>query len=514
MSMARRVSGRVGIGLAVIAMIVAGPALADWRRAETANFILYSRGSEGELREFARKLETYDFVLRAREGRSQEETFRKLPIYLVDNRTQFEAAGGSEGAAGVYAATEEDIFALAIRGEGETVLLHEYFHHFSFQSGRLTAAPGWLVEGLAEYYMTAEIRSDRITIGAYDEGRAYTLNNTAELPWRDLLASPRSSFRREQQVWAFYAQSWLLTHWFLSDAGRREQLNAYVLALSNGADPIEAFEAEVGLDMAALDDTMRRYLRARRLTGTRYEFDPIPVEIEITRLPASADDLLLPSLLLKVGTPRDERAALAERVRRLAARHPEDSFAQLQLGHAELHFGDPAAGEAVLTALLAREPENVEALQFMATRRIAQARESDEDSARLMAQARGFLARAYAVDEYDYRTLNLIAETRQGAPGYPNDNDLTTLEQAYALAPQLGGAGVRLAQALMVRDRHADAVMLLRPIANAPHGDRLSEYAQILLADAEAGRAPSQPPEPSDDATSEGEEPADEPSGD
>lgn len=494
-------------------MLVAGPALADWRRAETANFILYSRGSEGELREFARKLETYDFVLRAREGRSDEETFRKLPIYIVDNQSQFAAGGGPAGAAGVYFSSEEDIFAIAIRGEGESTLLHEYFHHYSFQSGRLNAAPGWLVEGLAEYYSTAEVRSDRITIGAMDEGQSYVLQYLDDIPWRNLLIGDVSGGRRGERVAAFYAQSWLLTHWFLSDAGRRDQLNAYIAELRNGADPVEAFEAKVGLDLAALDATMRRYMAQRRLTGTRYEFDPIPVEVEITRLPASADDLLLPSLRLKVGTPRDERSAFAERVRRLAARHPEDSFAQLQLGHAELHFGDPEAGEAVLTALLAREPENVEALQFMATRRIAQARENEADAARLMSQARGFLARAYAVDEYDYRTLNLIAETREGAPGYPNDNDLTTLEQAYALAPQLGGAGVRLARALMVRERHADAVTLLRPVANAPHGGRLSEYAQLLLADAEAGRAPSPPPETLDDETDE-EEPDGEPSND
>lgn len=483
------------VGACLLSLAWAAPASAEWRRAETRNFIIYSRGSEGELRDYARKLETYDFVLRAREGRSDEESFRKLPIYIVGNRTDFAEAGGPPQATGVYYVTSEDVFAVAIRGDGEETLLHEYFHHFSHQSGRLTAAPGWLSEGLAEYYMTADIRSDRVVIGGFDEGRAYTLANLDLLSWTDMLTRQPRELRREERVLAFYAQSWLLTHWFLSDPQRRNQLNAYVQALATGADPVEAFQTHVGLDVDDLRQTMRRYLAAPRLSGTRYEFDPVAVEIEITRLPASADDLLLISQKLKVGTPTDKRAALAEQVRRIAARYPDDPFAQLQLGHAELHFGDAEAGEAVLTALLEREPENVEALQLMATRRMAQAGDTDDNPARLLSQARAFLTRAYAVDEYDYRTLNLIADTRQGVAGYPNDNDVAVLEQAFALAPQLNGTGVRLAQAYMVRDKFDEATALLRPIANAPHGGKLGEYAQRLLADAEAGRPPSAPPE-------------------
>jgi hypothetical protein len=482
-------------GVAGLMLACAGPALADWRRAETPNFIIYSDGSEGQLRDYAVQLETYDFVLRAREGRMGEETFRKLPIYVVRGRGQFEEAVGRLEAAGVYSVSDEDIFAVAIRGDGDDTLLHEYFHHFSFQAGRLTAAPGWLVEGLAEYYMTAEIRSDRVTIGSFNEGRAYVLTNLTWLPWRDLLTKRRGEFRRDEAVASFYAQSWLLTHWFLSDPARRETLNAYVQDLAGGADPLEAFEARVGMDVEAFGQTMRRYLNARRLTGTRYEFTPVSVEVAITRLPPSADDLLLLGQRLKIGTPTAERAALAERVRRIAARYPDDPFALLQLGHAELHFGDADVGETVLTRLLEIEPGNVEALQLMATRRLRQARETDEDPARLLSQARGYLARAYAVDEYDYRTLNLIAESRQGVAGYPNDNDVTVLEQAFALAPQLSGTRVQLAQAYMVKDRFEEAQALLRPIANAPHGGGLAEYAQRLLEDAEAGRPPSAPPE-------------------
>jgi len=482
---------KVCVALAGLALswLHAGAALADWRRAETANFVIYSQSSERALREYAVKLETYDFVLRARFGMLERDNFYKLPIFVVRDERDLRVIRPGLRAQGVYFPTSEGIFAVALRDSDDRILLHEYFHHFSYQAGGMTASPGWLTEGLAEYYMTADIRSDQVTIGSFDEGRAYTLVNEAWLPLEELLSRRPGDFRRQADMLRFYAQAWLLTHWFLSDEIRRAQLDAYLNDLAAGAQPVAAMEARTGLTLAQITRALRTYMRDR-LAGVRFEFTPRPVEVTITRLPDSADDLLLLGQRLKVGVPADERAATAELVRRAAARPPDDPFALLQLGHAELHFGDPEAGEAVLMRLLEREPDNVEALQLMATRRMAQAREAPEHSTRLLNLARGFLARAYAADSYDYRTLTLIADTRVGAPGYPNDNDIATLDQAFVLAPQMDETRFRLAQALMLRERYDEAVNLLLPLANAPHGDRGADVAQRLLEDARARRQP------------------------
>jgi len=182
-----------------------------------------------------------------------------------------------------------------------------------------------------------------------------------------------------------------------------------------------------------------------------------------------------------VGVPDDQRAATAAEVRRAAARHPDDPLALLALGHAELHFGVPAAAEAPLQRLLALEPDHVEALQYLVRARLKAADDADslEESDRLMVEARAFLHRAYRADNADYATLLLIAENRVGGEGYPNDNDVAVLEQAFALAPQLGQARINLAQVLMIKDRNAEAVILLEPMVNDPHNP--SSGARHLL---------------------------------
>ncbi|HWW12315.1 MAG TPA: tetratricopeptide repeat protein, partial [Brevundimonas sp.] len=146
---------------------------------------------------------------------------------------------------------------------------------------------------------------------------------------------------------------------------------------------------------------------------------------------------------------------------------------------------------APLQRLLALEPDHVEALQYLARARM-EAMENTTDPAeidRLTAEARGFLVRAHRLDDLNYITLMLAARNRRNGPGYPNDNDVAVLEQAFALAPQLSEARFDLAQALITQNRNPEAIALLEPLANHPHNS--SAAARALLAKAR-GEVPAE----------------------
>ncbi len=473
-------------------LMLGTPALAEWKRAESPHFIVYSRGGEGTLRRYVQSLETYDYVLRVRMGLPLDGgPSRKLPIYLVDGRSglvQINPATG-ENTAGTYFPTGEDIFAAAIQDREQDFLLHEYFHHFSMALGGASVYPGWLVEGFAEYFMTAEIKSDSVTIGGYNEERVYWLRSATWLPLEELLSKRPGEIRRSAHRDTYYPVAWLLTHWFMGDAERRVQLGAYLADVRQGGDPVEALERATSMNLADIRQEMRRYMQGR-IPMTRYEMDLPEAEIAVTSLPRSADDLLLIGQRLKVGGNEDARAETAELVRRLAARHPDDPFAMLQLGHAELHFGDPVAGEAILERVLEREPDNVEALQLMASRYTRLAQDSPDDGLALTRRARTYLARAFRVDPDQFQTLAMLARTRQGMPDYPTPNDLLTWDRAFTLAPQLASIRLGYASALMQAGEFAEAIVLLEPLANAPHGGGASETAQELVQRARANQPP------------------------
>lgn len=489
----------VASSVAAGALSAATPAQAEWRKAESDRFVVYSDVGERQLRNFVQDLESYDRVLRFRMGLpGNVPTLRKLPIYLVASSTELATIrpGAGSTLAGFYSATDEDIFGVAIRDRNVDTLKHEYAHHFMMHNFSY-AYPGWFVEGFAEYYATVEIKADRFTVGRFNENRASWLMSAPWMDMKDLL-----SLRPQQRAAnneTYYPLAWLLTHWFMSDPERQKMLSAYLTDVGAGVDSVEAMERATGLTTIRLRDTLRRY--ATGSLSFQIVTAAIPTApMTITTLPESADDLLLLNQRLKLGVPKDARAATAAEVRRMAARHPDDPLALLALGHAELHFGDPAAAEVPLQRLLALQPDHVEALQYLARARM-EAVEEIEDPAeidRLTAEARGFLARAHRLDDLNYITLMLAARNRRSIAGYPNDNDVAVLEQAFALAPQLGEARFALAQALLSQDRNAEAIALLEPLANHPHGSTAA--VRSLLARA---RGEETPQEDADNAAAE-----------
>ena len=487
-----------GLTILFTAALAPDTAEARWLRAESPRFIVYSDGDEGPLRDYVQNLETFDRLLRGLHGLPLDAPPpRKLEVYLIRERDLDLVRPGSRGSiAGFYSPSSEDIFAVAVRERRQDyILLHEYVHHFMHQHFPY-GYPGWLVEGYAEYFMGADIGTEWITYGDPAESRGGWLFESDQLPLRAVVTREGAARWDAEDRQSFYAQSWVLTHYFMATPERRERLYAYMRELGDGADPVEALERAADMPLAALARTLQTYIRGG-MPYSRVAASLFPdVEIAVTPLPASADDLLLVNQRLRLGAEPSERADVVDLVRRRAAPHGEDPLALLALGHAELHFGDRSEGERLLQRLLVVSPGHPEALQLLASSRYAQAQEtSGADSTRLLSEARDLLVRALEQAPDDYRTYYWIGLVREGATGYPTDNDIAIWSAAYDLAPQLSGIRLGAGRALIQAARSEEAIALLGPVANNPHGGDVADYAARLIALAQAG----QPPEPEPD---------------
>lgn len=463
---------------ALLIACVAGPARAEWLKAESERFVVYGEGNPAQLVAYTQKLETFDRLLRWRMGLPTDEApLRKLPIYLVssDGLSRVSPGVGS-GVAGFYAAREEEIFAVALRGGmGDDVLLHEYAHHFMMQNFAYSY-PAWFVEGFAEYFMTAEITDDRIVVGKYNEMRGSWLRGTSWISMKDLLAKRSGQVRQRSAT--YYPLAWLLTHWFMADDERSGLLNHYLLDVGAGGDAVEAMPRATGMSNGELRRALRRYMNRIPYYEIKNTFPK--AEVTVTPMPRSADDFLLMTLRLTGVPERHSDSTLAE-VRRLAARHPGDPDAMLALGHAEIHLGDRDVGEAVLRQLIDAHPAHVQGLQYLATSKLDRAREEGADGRALRREARALLARAYQLDDANYRTFLLLSESGERGPSWPSENDIATRELALQLAPQLDKARQSLAEIYMDAGRNADAIRTIEPLANDPHGGEEAAAALALL---------------------------------
>lgn len=467
--------------LAALGLLFLLPATAEakWLRAESPRFIVYSDGSEATLREQTIKLEAFDTLLRQFHGLPPGGVPpRKLEIYLVDGVAGLQQVWpGAQGIAGFYTAGEEGVFAVATRQRREDrTLLHEYTHHFMLQFFPYPY-PAWLIEGYAEYFGATQIANNKLEVGRFDEGRA---NNLIYLPWvamDDLLTKRPFELRDSESASLFYAQGWLLTHWFMGNSGRYPKMITYMKEVGAGGDSVEAMEKAAGMPLAALDRTLKSYVRGGLPYG-RYDMAPAP-SITVSALPASADDVLLLALRLsRVSAPSEELMAT---IRKVAARWPGDRAAILLLANANTKAGEPGIAEQPLRDLLAANPANLEVLLALAANRLEAAKLDPEKKMVLHREAGKLFARAFKADPSSFQALYGYVRSRTVEAGYPNDNDMEALLAANELAPQADDITLAAAYASILRREWPRARALLLPLANSPHGGDASKEARELL---------------------------------
>lgn len=479
------------------ALLWAAPLRAEWRRAESPNFIVYGNLSEGELRRRILQLEDFNHLLRLMIAVTEPPTPNKLNVYIVANGNDLRTVEPvPQGIAGFYTATPDGIAAVVDNSEessGNEVLFHEYSHHFMMQY-RPNAYPAWYVEGFAEYFMTARFTPRQIDIGNYSPGRAYLITQGQWLPMDQILYGNPQSMRGDA-IGQFYAQAWLTTHYFFSTPERQAALGRYLVAL-RGDNPQGALQAATGMDLNRLTEELHRYISHGSISFRRMNRQPgeTPPPVTVTSLPRGADDLMLYAAALSIGVSDERGREFLPRIRAAAARHPGDPFAERVLAQAELRYGDPATADRLLDGLLVATPHDAELLYLKGMRYLvaAEREEAGEADART---ARTWFGRAHQADENHYQTLFRYAQSLRGDRSYDSENNLNILLLAHQLAPQVSTITMNAAAMLIGRHDDALAISLLRPLAADPHNASLAQRARQMIAQAsQASPAAATPP--------------------
>lgn len=500
------------VGLALIVACAAGPARAEWRKAETEHFIVYGDTSERDIRSFAQRIERFDALLRTYYPIEVDYQTPKLEIYLArgqrDMNRVYPGIGGS--VAGFYSSNSGRIYAVVNTTvvTGDVVLFHEYAHHFMFQMGA-NAYPSWFVEGFAEYYATAEVSPGRIQFGRHHPGRMLALNQGANswakmedvLRWR---YTPSGRY----PAYLYYAQAWGMTHYFMSTPERTQVLREYLAAVVRGEDSVEAMQAASGRTPEQLQNDVRLYLSGSINVWTPQITLPTP-EVTVTSLSRAEADMVWLDIrldntrVIELPVEEDGRTQKSERQKAreaqeraehradlirdshaAAARHPGDRMAILVAARAHRLSFDPAAALTTLEPLIGETSTDADALRVAAWALLDQAGQTADPAAALSLKRRasGYLARSMDADPLDFRTYLGLNDVRRGLETYPTDNDLATLFAAVGLAPQAFEGRMRLGEALMSRGRNADAVLVLQPVANSPHRSIYTRRAREMIA--------------------------------
>ena len=478
---------RLLVALAGLAGFAAQPSIAaeKWLKAETKHFIIYSAGNRDQLQKFAIQLEKFDAVLRRLTRSPQDEEPLRLPIYVLASAESVASltSDKSRSIAGFYRTSKYGSFAVANREKGtnkfdlrgDTVLQHEYAHHFMFRNFAY-AYPAWYVEGFAEFVATTEFAADGTwTVGKPPLYRAYGLILGRDLPIEKLLFGGTSGMPRDLAD-IYYGRAWTLVHMLRNDKARAGQLDTYLSSLGKGLPEREA--AKAFGDLAALDQSLDRYLKEKRIAVINGSGQlPYAPDLTIKELDPVDSQLVALGLRRRTGKEPDKTR---DQLRALATANPsranawfELALAQQELSEAQeavaLRIGGLAATEAAVDRALAIDAKHGRANLLKAELMMHWLDRENRSDAEEWKRARGYIAKANRADVLDPAPLFTWYDSflRQGAE--PDKLASDGLALAFSLAPEAPDLRIGYAFDLARQKRFDEAFKVVEFVVRDPH---------------------------------------------
>jgi hypothetical protein len=510
------------IVLAILGLLFATTAHAEWREARSNNFVVYSDTSEDQLRAFTAKLEKFHFILRAMHNITRSPPPNPLHVYLLRNIDAVQRSlGGAGGVAGysIFNARQPILVGTTVRGgqyaydlDPEPILLHEYAHHFMYYYFPATY-PTWYSEGFAEFWGQTQIEdNDVVRIGAPAQARFRSFEGNRWMPIERIL-SARSYGDARSDVDLIYAEGWLLNRYLFTNRERAGQLANYLSLINHGRSYEDAMHEAFGDDLDGLDSELRHFAGQssfRILDVPFRRIDVGPIQIRPLR-PAEAD-LVYQDIRLSQTIPAREAGAFADEVRRIAERYPRDPYALRLCAEAEHLAGRNDAAMADIDRLLAIAPANARGLMLKGVIEAERLRAAGTADAAAWSAVHALLARAVRAAPNDPFILEGYYDGYAAQGVLPPPDVQNALFRALGLAPGDDELRYRVAADFEHRGMIEDAITVIRPAAlamrdvgdegererrrrereeqeNAPAGQARHESAREMYARLQALRA-------------------------
>lgn len=327
------------------------PALADtWWEARQGDYHLVSQLSRKQTAKVARDLQVFQVALKNFFPQGDLALHQPVTILLLDDKLWRRYVTDSSTRVGLAYRSDEHCYVLA-NGDAwlraSNIVFHELTHVFLHKNFNGKGLPVWLDEGYADLMSTVESGKDYVKVGVFPLWRYYSLRTSPWMPLRTILRASRTSpeYAEDRLAAAFYAQSWLLTHYntFSAPPERKAQFDKYLALLGADTAADEALAEAFSGDVSQLEEELQRYSRS-----TAFKYAQFPAadlagnpESKVSELPEAAAKQELAGWMLKDRRLADDAMQFLEQQARGAA--PESTeMLQLAVAQARNDQGDLA----------------------------------------------------------------------------------------------------------------------------------------------------------------------------
>lgn len=380
-----------------------------------------------------------------------------------------------------------------------SVLFHEYVH--SLAKRNQVRLPLWFNEGLAEYYSAYDLagaRRQQLRVGQAIPYRVQTLRTHTLLPLSSVLRADWSSsvYHEPDRREIFYAQSWALVHYLMSDpTGARQRQLTKFLMLSAEAERDDATSVDdhvrrsFQIEPATLERKLADYVRVGRYV-TQVKILPEAPQVIDAAMPAAVPlheaeaGARLGDLLFRLERFDEARAYLEAAL----AKDPNLAAARLSLALLDTSQGNEVDARKQLGLVMKSEPTNYLAHYLYADslrRDTSDAVNTPAGFVARTAQIKAELNRAIelAPDFLDAKGLLVLTDIER-SPGLGEATEL--LRRMMTESPGRREFKLLLARLLTRKQQYGDARLQLLEVINDSQTDEfLRAAARGTLGDTE-----------------------------
>lgn len=297
----------IGSFLVILLFFAAAhPAAKDeWVQVRSANFNLVGNASQKDIRKVAVKLEQF------REAFSK--LFAKLNITssIPTNVVVFKSSASykpfkprrPDGKADTFIAgffqAGDDVNYITLSTGGDDAdtfgtIFHEYVHFIVNTNFGKTDIPAWFNEGLAEFFQTFAMENAiEAKLGLPQFNHVSLLSQNKLVPFDAFFNLSNAELHKngDHSRNIFYAQAWVVVHYFFTKQKTREMSN-FLISLLNGKTGETAFQEVFKMTYSQLEKEIKRYLGQNTFQYTIYTFrEKLAADAELTAVPLSEADV-------------------------------------------------------------------------------------------------------------------------------------------------------------------------------------------------------------------------------
>lgn len=479
----------------------------EWTAVRSKNFWLVGDASDEQMRGVATKLEQFRDVFSRLFSRmnfispipttvvvfKDEKSFAPFKPTGEDGRPKDWVKG--------FFLPGKDVNYIALSIEDERAgnlgtIFHEYVHFLIDNTLGRTNIPPWFNEGLAEYYEQFRIEDGRrARLGQTNESHLRLLRKNGLVPLERFFAVDYYTLNRQskENVIAFYAQAWLLTHYLIhgKKGARNDQLYQFSDLRIKGKPAREAFQSAFQTDHATMEKELKKYIEQRtfQTSSTAFEKGSISeAEMRSSAVAPAEAKAYQGDLLNHFNRLAEAEIFLQESL----ALDSDLSFANTSFGLIKMKEKNFAEAKKYLQKALRADAQNYLAHYSYA---FILSREGMTDfgfvagyTADEAERIRASLRRAIALNPHFAESYNVFAFL-SAVRNEDLDEGLQMIGKALEIAPGNQWYLLRAAELYMRQKDFARARSIAQKISQTAPDDQLKLYAQSTLAQINAWEA-------------------------